>query len=443
MKELSSCLILFLVALSNAAVLPVAQPKENVWETLANASGLDTICLTHSRPGKPFSTCLVGLPVSKWPIPENIPPEISKSIVDPVDQWDVWTKFLPAAPFEPQELEILGSVHMQFCVKFGLSGVTRNRTVDITPNLNFYRNSSSWCNYTKMLKKPSNHVPAQLPRGNFFICGDKIWPAIPANATGGPCSIGMLSLLTPDMTLMRKLKQRGKRSVQMYDPNCDDDVHTWSKAQRIAVAIFSPQAASGAALTQLDHVGCWLSKHARAVSLALSDMLLDIDSVRQASLQNRAAIDYLLLTHGHGCEEFEGMCCMNLSDHSKSIHENIRQLKESVNKLGEVTGSWMNGLFNLFDLSPLWKEILKIVIYILVGLLILLMILPCLFLCIRQAMDKVAKEVFLVQTGGGDVGVQGIPLVALEGRDLGRGVWDPSPELRETLALISVHGKSF
>ncbi|RMC04317.1 hypothetical protein DUI87_19136 [Hirundo rustica rustica] len=26
---------------------------------------------------------------------------------------------------------------------------------------------------------------------------------------------------------------------------------------------------------------------------------------------------------------------MNLSDHSKSIHENIRQLKESVNKLGE------------------------------------------------------------------------------------------------------------
>ncbi|RMB97251.1 hypothetical protein DUI87_26280 [Hirundo rustica rustica] len=30
------------------------------------------------------------------------------------------------------------------------------------------------------------------------------------------------------------------------------------------------------------------------------------------------------------------MCCMNLSDHSKSIHENIRQLKESVNKLGEV-----------------------------------------------------------------------------------------------------------
>ncbi|RMC19997.1 hypothetical protein DUI87_00843 [Hirundo rustica rustica] len=293
------------------------------------------ICLTHSRPGKPFSTCLVGLPVSEWPIPENIPPAISKSIVNPVDRWDVWMKFLPVAPFEPQELEILGSVRIQFCVKFGLSGVAQNKTIDVTPNPNFYRNSSSWCNYTKMLDKPSNHVPAQLPRGIFFICGDRIWPAISTNVKGGPCSIGMLSLLTPNMTLLREQKYRGKRSIKPYDTNCDDNVHTWDKAQRIAVALFSPQAASGAALTQLDRVGCWLSKHARATSLALSDMLMDVDSVRRASLQNRAAIDYLLLTHGHGCEEFEGMCCMNLSDHSKSIHENIKQLQESVNKLGE------------------------------------------------------------------------------------------------------------
>ncbi|KFU89752.1 hypothetical protein M959_14524, partial [Chaetura pelagica] len=40
-----------------------------------------------------------------------------------------------------------------------------------------------------------------------------------------------------------------------------------------------------------------------------------------------AAIDCLLLAHGHGCQEFEGMCCMNLSDHSESIHRKIEQLK--------------------------------------------------------------------------------------------------------------------
>ncbi|RMC19843.1 hypothetical protein DUI87_03408 [Hirundo rustica rustica] len=61
MKELSLCLILSLVALSNAAVLPAAQPKENVWETLGNASGLDTICLTHSKPGETFFNMFGGV----------------------------------------------------------------------------------------------------------------------------------------------------------------------------------------------------------------------------------------------------------------------------------------------------------------------------------------------------------------------------------------------
>ncbi|KFP34390.1 hypothetical protein N325_05985, partial [Colius striatus] len=39
-----------------------------------------------------------------------------------------------------------------------------------------------------------------------------------------------------------------------------------------------------------------------------------------------AAIDFLLLAHGHGCEHFVGMCCMDLSNHSKAIHQQIQQL---------------------------------------------------------------------------------------------------------------------
>ncbi|KFO58597.1 hypothetical protein N302_09164, partial [Corvus brachyrhynchos] len=46
-----------------------------------------------------------------------------------------------------------------------------------------------------------------------------------------------------------------------------------------------------------------------------------------------AAIDFLLLAHGHGCEDFEGKCCMNLSDNSESIHKSIQQLKEGVSKI--------------------------------------------------------------------------------------------------------------
>ncbi|KFO56415.1 hypothetical protein N302_05479, partial [Corvus brachyrhynchos] len=39
-----------------------------------------------------------------------------------------------------------------------------------------------------------------------------------------------------------------------------------------------------------------------------------------------AAIDFLLLAQGHGCEDFEGMCYMNLSDHSRLIHRQINEL---------------------------------------------------------------------------------------------------------------------
>ncbi|KFO82094.1 hypothetical protein N303_10056, partial [Cuculus canorus] len=46
-----------------------------------------------------------------------------------------------------------------------------------------------------------------------------------------------------------------------------------------------------------------------------------------------AAIDFLLLARGHGCEDFEGMCCMNLSDHSQSIHKAISPLIDRTKNL--------------------------------------------------------------------------------------------------------------
>ncbi|KFQ25573.1 hypothetical protein N331_02611, partial [Merops nubicus] len=47
---------------------------------------------------------------------------------------------------------------------------------------------------------------------------------------------------------------------------------------------------------------------------------------------------FLLLAHGHGCKEFEGMCCMNLSDHSVSIHKQIEQLQENMKRLSISDG---------------------------------------------------------------------------------------------------------
>ncbi|KFP73259.1 hypothetical protein N311_13099, partial [Apaloderma vittatum] len=60
-----------------------------------------------------------------------------------------------------------------------------------------------------------------------------------------------------------------------------------------------------------------------------------------------AAIDFLLLAQGHGCEDFEGMCCMKLSDLSESVHKSIQYLKQHVNAIPQEQGlldSWVTGL---------------------------------------------------------------------------------------------------
>ncbi|KFQ76621.1 hypothetical protein N335_06232, partial [Phaethon lepturus] len=51
-----------------------------------------------------------------------------------------------------------------------------------------------------------------------------------------------------------------------------------------------------------------------------------------------AAIDFLLLAHGHGCQDFDGLCCMNLSNHSTSIHAQIQEPQRLNHQLVVQTG---------------------------------------------------------------------------------------------------------
>ncbi|KFZ61426.1 hypothetical protein N321_00956, partial [Antrostomus carolinensis] len=51
---------------------------------------------------------------------------------------------------------------------------------------------------------------------------------------------------------------------------------------------------------------------------------------------------FLLLAQAHGCEEFDGMCCMNLSEHSESIHMATKRLKENVKQLKVGNDDWLS-----------------------------------------------------------------------------------------------------
>ena len=79
-----------LLGLARNSLLLPALPRINVWVTLANLTGQDTLCLATASPDNPFSTCLVGIPLDTWPVPNQAqlaypPTNVSKNITD---DWD-------------------------------------------------------------------------------------------------------------------------------------------------------------------------------------------------------------------------------------------------------------------------------------------------------------------------------------------------------------------
>ncbi|TRZ21701.1 hypothetical protein HGM15179_005370 [Zosterops borbonicus] len=86
-------------------------------------------------------------------------------------------------------------------------------------------------------------------------------------------------------------------------------------------------------------------------------------------VQNRAAIDYLLLLNQHSCEEFEGLCCFNLSSKAENVKKSIQQLRGMVDSIKQETGDWFDNIFKGVGLSNIASSWVK------TGLLVLFIIL--------------------------------------------------------------------
>ncbi|XP_031461780.1 uncharacterized protein LOC116237009 isoform X2 [Phasianus colchicus] len=146
---------------------------------------------------------------------------------------------------------------------------------------------------------------------------------------------GELTLLSPNFTTWMQYgpnvtSHRVKRSSPVPE-SCNDEVELWSATAQIFASFFAPGVAAAQSLAQIERLACWSAKQANLTTLVLNAMLEDTNSIRHAMLQDRAAIDFLLLAQGHGCEDLEGMCCFNLSDHSVSIHKALKALQDHSN----------------------------------------------------------------------------------------------------------------
>nr|ADO34853.1 envelope polyprotein [Avian leukosis virus] len=242
--------------------------------------------------------------------------------------------------------------------------------------------------------------PKALPPAIFLICGDRAWQGIPSRPVGGPCYLGKLTMLAPNHTDILKILAnssrtgiRRRRSVSHLDDTCSDEVQLWGPTARIFASILAPGVAAAQALREIERLACWSVKQANLTTSLLGDLLDDVTSIRHAVLQNRAAIDFLLLAHGHGCEDIAGMCCFNLSDHSESIQKKFQLMKEHVNKIGvdsDPIGSWLRGLFG--GIGGWAVHLLKGLLLGLVVILLLVVCLPCFLQFVSSSIRKMINN---------------------------------------------------
>nr|pir env polyprotein TM - avian myeloblastosis virus [Avian myeloblastosis virus] len=182
-------------------------------------------------------------------------------------------------------------------------------------------------------------------------------------------------------------------SVSHLDDTCSDEVQLWGPTARIFASILAPGVAAAQALREIERLACWSVKQANLTTSLLGDLLDDVTSIRHAVLQNRAAIDFLLLAHGHGCEDVAGMCCFNLSDHSESIQKKFQLMKEHVSKIGvdsDPIGSWLRGLFG--GIGEWAVHLLKGLLLGLVVILLLVVCLPCLLQFVSSSIRRIINS---------------------------------------------------
>ncbi|KAF6109617.1 hypothetical protein HJG60_010870 [Phyllostomus discolor] len=188
------------------------------------------------------------------------------------------------------------------------------------------------CTTTTDVSYACAHV--QLPPGWFLICGMTIYSYVPANSSGGPCSLGRLMVFMP---------QKPHLTWVQWDlsltPNFITDLHLLALLyMSLTMLIMS------AMVTYLNgdicRLACTVAKALNATSQAISAISQELGQVREAVLKNCAAVDYLLLRHNHGCEELKGLCCFNLTDGSQLIEHKVKQVNDLVSNTKQRGGSF-------------------------------------------------------------------------------------------------------
>ncbi|KAJ7406941.1 hypothetical protein BTVI_64488 [Pitangus sulphuratus] len=178
------------------------QPQDNLWVSLAKATGTDSLCLTMANAINPLKSCLAGIPMTLGFMWNNF------SVSTRATEREFSSLALSQAIFSlkyidstPPEIDLISSLPTSLCFRFFQHTNHPFITAfDVSPNSPLYKKSSTkWCNDLATTTVFAEHFPrpAKLPTGFFLLCGDRTWQSIPVYPVGGPCTVGKLVLFNP------------------------------------------------------------------------------------------------------------------------------------------------------------------------------------------------------------------------------------------------------
>lgn len=228
------------------------------------------------------------------------------------------------------------------------------------------------------------HIP--LPSGWFFTCGRYTFNYIPANMSHGTrCCLSRLTIFLPSSDVLKHMpaQRMHKRSIPLSE-DCDDSVNLLSKAEYNALTfslVGIPALAVGA-YKEVMKLACAMVKNINYTSTAISMLNDEQKQHRQAILDNRAAIDYLLLLHHKSCSAVKGMCCFNLTDDSVPISQELERLKHLVEHIRQDSGNEI--LTWLTSWLPDFAWLKRLFVGLCLFLIIIIIVVPvarCVFSC--------------------------------------------------------------
>ena len=123
-------------------------------------------------------------------------------------------------------------------------------------------------------------------------------------------------------------------------PDCNSNLHLFSPAEYVSLTTFVMPAIVTYLNVDTSRLAHAMAKALNATSQAISAVSQERGQVREAVLENQAAIDCLLLRHNLGCKEFKGLCCFNPTDSSQLIEHKVKQVNDVVSNIKQRGIFW-------------------------------------------------------------------------------------------------------